>query len=326
MPLVLPRTCRAVFPPRNHYVPTVVRLDQVWWDKWMVDQFEMNGFGFQQRHDLMHRALRSIEARVPQTRVSYPANQEAQYYALLQYQERDNMAPNVRITRIDDRCRRGTRPACGGPFARPALPLLPPFAGNPAAIPAAGPAMPSAENSAPPPAGGSLALPGGLSPALSTQTRGFPFSANSSPLPTGSQAPLSPTHSPSLPTGSPALSSAADPPSPSTVESARATATSSPRLVTGSSGPPSAADSPPPSAADPSPHLAGDTPPASAADSPLPSAENSPKLRASGSSMPDLVTLPMGGINMRQTTSTIGLEPILRRMAARSEEEAEESQ
>lgn len=98
----------------------------------MIEQFESNGFGWTQRRDFMHRALGAIAAPPPNIRALYPANQERQYYALIEYQNRQGKAPNVVFTIVNGGCGRGTRPVCHGEGApslpaAPAAPPLPPL-------------------------------------------------------------------------------------------------------------------------------------------------------------------------------------------------------
>ncbi len=153
-PLIVPRTC----PPvklRGRLVSQFVLQEQAAWDLWMIGQFESNGFGETQRRELMNRALGSIATPPRNIWALYPANQERQYYALIDYQNRPNKAPNVVFTTVDGGCGRGTRPACHGQGA-PAAPAAPPHPSPP--IPPAGP-VPSADQVDPPVCKPSSSLP-----------------------------------------------------------------------------------------------------------------------------------------------------------------------
>jgi hypothetical protein len=143
-PLLLPRTCPPVRARGGHVAPLVLQ-EQAAWDQWMIDQFESNGFGWKDRHDLMIRALGPITAPPPKVHALYPTHQERQYYALIDYQNRSNKAPNIVITTVDGGCGRGTKPACHGQLA-PSAPAAPSSPSPPSSPP--GPA-PDADQSNP---------------------------------------------------------------------------------------------------------------------------------------------------------------------------------
>ena len=116
-PLQLPQSCAAVFPffrKLSDEERSTVRQDQQWWNNWMVEQMERNGFGFHDRAEMMRRALGSVQPTIqmPLLHLPFPDRFLRQYEALIWYQRRANKASNVTITKCEGGCGRGKDPLC----------------------------------------------------------------------------------------------------------------------------------------------------------------------------------------------------------------------
>lgn len=118
VPLPLPRTCQAVFPPARGAIDPYVLDEQVWWDEWMRWQFERNGFGPLRRWEMMVKALGPVRSSRSDTMPPYPENHLRQYHALFEYQGRRIKAPNVVFTKVSGACGRGITSACSATAGR----------------------------------------------------------------------------------------------------------------------------------------------------------------------------------------------------------------
>lgn len=110
-PLTLPKTCEAVYPPQDGVLGFDVLADQAYWDQWIKDQFEINGFGAYRRQKMMMTTLGPRPKSTPNMSAPYPANQFRQYNALIKYRDRANKAPNVDFKVAPGACRRCTQAA-----------------------------------------------------------------------------------------------------------------------------------------------------------------------------------------------------------------------
>lgn len=105
-PLTLPKTCEAVYPSPDGILAPEILADQTYWDQWMRDQFEMNGFGALERQQMATKALGPLQKSNANVKTPYPVNQFRQYHVLIRYQARANKAPNVEFTAVPWACRR----------------------------------------------------------------------------------------------------------------------------------------------------------------------------------------------------------------------------
>lgn len=114
VPLLLPRSCKPIkrVSPNDAESTRQVQAD---WNAWMLHQFQLNGFGPQQRVELQRRALGGIELPAQATWIAYPDDQIKQYNALVEYQNRPYRAVNVVFKTVDGPCRRGSMPICEPP-------------------------------------------------------------------------------------------------------------------------------------------------------------------------------------------------------------------
>lgn len=99
-PLDMPRNCPAVLRQdmtTNDRMATV-HAHQQDWNAWVVEEFEMNGYGFRERRAFMNKALGWKRSGEELILVPYPVEQQRMYNALLTYQNRELKAPNVTVT------------------------------------------------------------------------------------------------------------------------------------------------------------------------------------------------------------------------------------